>query len=272
MCYHPFMFRSRLFKVILLLPLLAVPFVLGESLAAKPRKPAVAGKRMVVLRSLASETSIIEGTASEADRRVCPASTFKILIAWAALEEGVASPGRLLSSNEAHVPGTPRQLDLQHALVLSSNAYFDRLVAELGRHRLETWIARSGLFPLPLPRTWIGKDLSAAVHGGKLLVTARSLHELMKTIATSGLGTRPDVRETFPGLLEWPSPDPAVRVYGKTGVYGGAVWFTGFGDSDGRRTTVTVFQPGTIADRPGVIARFYREFGVAWSPALIERW
>lgn len=258
------MFRSHFSRAIVFLVFLPAQFFLTGIVWG--RSP------LIVLYSVGSETRLLEGTAADSNRPACPASTFKILIALAALEEGIASPGRLILCSDPHIASSPRHLDLHHAMVLSSNAYFRGLVVELGRNRLEQWVEKSGILEKPLDRSWIGKDLSAAVHGGKILVTPRALHRLMQNIAGFGVGTRPDVRESLVSVLEWPSPDPSVRLYGKTGVYGGAVWFTGFGDRNGKRTIVTVFQHGTIADRPAVIARFYQAFGVFWKPSLLEGW
>lgn len=231
-----------------------------------------AGTPLLIIRSTASETLLVDDPGKMLNHRACPASTFKLLIAWAALEEGVASPGRTLVCAERHLGGKPRLLDLHHALVLSSNEYFRTIARELGRKRLQDWVEKSGLFPLPLPKTWIDKQLAGAVYGGKLTVTPRALHELMRKIADPGLGTRPDVRADLVRSLEWPSPDPGVKLYGKTGVYNGAVWCTGFGEKEGRKTVITIFLPGTLADRPAVISRFYAEFGLSWAPALLENW
>ena len=246
-----------------------VPLLLAFLAGATPLR---AAPQMVVLRTIGSGTPTVEGPLSLADRPACPASTFKVLIAWAALEEKIASPGRLIRCADSFIASVPRLLDLHHALVLSSNDYFRPLVRELGWERLEHWIEKGGLASERFPANRIGRDPGEAVHGGNLRVSPRAMHGLMRKIADATLASRADLGEALAGALEWPSPESGLRIFGKTGVFGGGVWFTGFGERNGVRTTVTVFRKGTIADRPAVIARFYRAFGVSWAPGLLAGW
>ena len=87
--------------------------------------------------------------------RYSPGSTFKIAVATAALEEGVATPdfrvhcgggadfyGRYF---KCHLKGGHGTVDMRHALERSCNVYFYTLGNMLGVDRMHKWATRLGL-------------------------------------------------------------------------------------------------------------------------------
>lgn len=150
--------------------------------------------------------------------RYSPGSTFKILVATAALEEGVVTPeqrifcpgggtfyGRFF---KCHLAGGHGYVDLRHALEKSCNVYFYTVGNMLGVDRLRTWAERLGLagksgVDLPnevesiVPSTewkrkrtgekwYAGETISVSIGQGQVSVTPMSLAVLMASIANGG--------------------------------------------------------------------------------------
>lgn len=205
----------------------------------------------------------------EADRRkaFCPASTFKVLLAWAALEEGWAGPETLLETRDAHVPGSPRRITLHQAMFHSSNDYFLQLFAGERAAALDGWLVRSGLVEKP-PAGWRDDPRQRITGGGTLRVTPEANHALMVKVARGELARSPDVQRALEAVCRWPSGGSGLEVFGKTGVYGGSVWFNGFARRpDGSGLVVcTVRLPGSVPRRTEAVRTFYRTIGLEWNP------
>lgn len=87
-----------------------------------------------------------------------PGSTFKTLMALAALEEGVVTPGERITCSGFYDPGRPDRLrcanhtlyvdlDLEEALMRSCNVYFYRVGGDrLGLQGIEQWGFRAGFW------------------------------------------------------------------------------------------------------------------------------
>ncbi len=151
--------------------------------------------------------------------RYSPGSTFKILVATAALEEGVITPERQIycpgggtfygrffqcSSKAGH-----GYMDMRHALEKSCNTYFYTVGDMLGIDRIHKWGERLGLAGksgIDLPnevesivpsqewkrkrfneRWYAGDTISVSIGQGMVDVTPMSLAVMMATVAT---GTR----------------------------------------------------------------------------------
>ncbi len=150
--------------------------------------------------------------------RYSPGSTFKIAVATAALEEGVATPDfRVHCSGGAvfygryfkcHLKGGHGTVDMRHAIEKSCNVYFYTLGNMLGVDRIHKWATRLGLgvrsgIDLPnevqgiMPSTawkkartgekwYAGETISVAIGQGQVSVTPLSLAVMMATVANGG--------------------------------------------------------------------------------------
>jgi penicillin-binding protein 2 len=176
--------------------------------------------------------------------RYSPGSTFKIAVATAALEEGVATPDfRVHCSGGAvfygryfkcHLKGGHGTVDMRHALEKSCNVYFYTLGNMLGVDRMHKWATRLGLgvrtgIDLPnevqgiMPSTawkkartgekwYAGETISVAIGQGQVSVTPLSLAVMMATVANGGTRYVPHtVRATEErnGWTPVPAPPPA---------------------------------------------------------------
>jgi penicillin-binding protein 2 len=179
--------------------------------------------------------------------RYSPGSTFKIVVAAAALEEGVASPdyrvfcpggatfyGRYFRCHEKAGHGS---VDMRHALEKSCNVYFYTLGNMLGIDRIHKWAAALGLadktgIDLPneiqsiMPSTewkrqrfnekwYAGETISVAIGQGAVSSTPLSLAVMMMTIANGGTRFTPHVLKAVDEGSGWkpiPPPPPQSKV------------------------------------------------------------
>ena len=177
--------------------------------------------------------------------RYSPGSTFKIVMAIAALEEGVVEPedqlvcrgggvfyGRFFACHSTH-----GSVDLPQALARSCNTYFYRLGQELGIDRIHKWATALGLGELTgidLPhevrglipsrewkrathgdRWYAGETISVAIGQGQVSVTPLSMAVMMSAVANGGRVPSPRVlRGAFDGRTGTSEtqalPDPSV--------------------------------------------------------------
>ncbi len=176
--------------------------------------------------------------------RYSPGSTFKIAVATAALEEGVATPdfrvhcgggavfyGRYF---KCHLKGGHGTVDMRHALERSCNVYFYTLGNMLGVDRMHKWATRLGLgvrtgIDLPnevqgiMPSTawkkartgekwYAGETISVAIGQGQVSVTPLSLAVMMATVANGGTRFLPHTIRAIEDRSRWnevPPPAPA---------------------------------------------------------------
>lgn len=173
--------------------------------------------------------------------RYSPGSTFKIVVAAAALEEGLITPdhqiycpggatfyGRFFKCNST---GGHGYLDLRHAIEKSCNVYFYTLGNMLGVDRLHAWSEKLGLagksgIDLPneiesiVPSTewkrqrtgekwYAGETISVAIGQGQLSVTPMSLAVMMATVASGGTRVVPRLVTAVDEGRGWqPVPPP----------------------------------------------------------------
>jgi penicillin-binding protein 2 len=157
--------------------------------------------------------------------RYSPGSTFKIVVATAALEEGLVTPdfkvncpggasffGRYFM---CHLRGGHGLMDMRHALEKSCNVYFYTLGNMLGVDKIHKWAEKLGLagktgIDLPneqeslvpstawkLERTgerWYpGETISVSIGQGQVSVTPASLAVMIATVANGGTRVTPHV-------------------------------------------------------------------------------
>ena len=157
--------------------------------------------------------------------RYSPGSTFKIVVATAAMEEGLVTPDfRVNCSGGAnffgryyrcHLRGGHGSVDMRHAMEKSCNVYFYTLGNMLGVDRIYKWAEKLGLagrtgIDLPneqeslVPNTewkrrrtgekWYpGETISVAIGQGQVTVTPASLALMITTVANGGTKVTPHV-------------------------------------------------------------------------------
>lgn len=176
--------------------------------------------------------------------RYSPGSTFKIVVATAAMEEGLVTPdykvfcpggasfyGRFF---KCHLKGGHGWVDMRHAIEKSCNVYFYTLGNMLGVDRIHKWGALLGLadksgIDLPheidslVPSTewkkartgekwYAGETISVAIGQGQVSVTPMSLAVMMSTIANGGTRFTPHlIRAVDEGKGWTPVPPPAPK-------------------------------------------------------------
>jgi penicillin-binding protein 2 len=173
--------------------------------------------------------------------RYSPGSTFKIVVAAAALEEGVVTPDfRVFCGGGAvfygryfkcHQRGGHGSVDMRHAMEKSCNVYFYTLGNMLGVDRIHKWATRLGLgvksgIDLPneveglVPSTewkrrrrgekwYAGETISVSIGQGQVSVTPISQAVMMATVANGGTRYVPHmVREVDDGSGWTPVPKP----------------------------------------------------------------
>ena len=173
--------------------------------------------------------------------RYQPGSTFKIVVATGALEEGVITPERQIYCPgggtfygrffACHLAGGHGSVDLRHAIERSCNTYFYTVGNMLGVDKMYKWSERLGLalksgIDLPneqesivpstewkLKRTgerWYpGETISVAIGQGQLSVTPVSMAVMMATVANGGTRVVPHIVKAVDEGQGWqPVPRP----------------------------------------------------------------
>jgi len=178
--------------------------------------------------------------------RYSPGSTFKVVVATAALEEGVITPERQIYCPgggtfygrffACHLKGGHGYVDLRHAIEKSCNTYFYTVGNMLGVDKMHRWSEKLGLalksgIDLPnevesiVPSTewklkrngerWYpGETISVAIGQGQLSVTPMSMAVMMATIANGGTRVVPRLVKAVDDGNGWqpvpPPPSPFV--------------------------------------------------------------
>ena len=195
------------------------------------------------------EMQVVTGSKVEMDVARQPASTFKVVIAWAALDRG------LVQDVETPLKGA-EGLGLRQSLQKSINPPFAILAEKMGGDVLGEYAERSGLIEGKILKSWMKAGGQEAVHGGDLKTTLRREHSMAVAWMR---GTEPwngEVGKKLQEALVWKGEK--VEVWAKTGSFGGCLWMTGYG----RDKAVTVFMLGEIGRRPEVVKAFFSRWGV----------
>jgi penicillin-binding protein 2 len=175
--------------------------------------------------------------------RYSPGSTFKIVVATAALEEGLVTPDFKVNCSggatffgryyKCHLKGGHGVVDMRHAIEKSCNVYFYTLGNMLGVDKIYKWAEKLGLagktgIDLPneqesiVPNTawkqkrtgerWYpGETISVSIGQGQVSVTPASLAVMISTVANGGTRVTPHVIKAIDEGQGWkPVPAPAV--------------------------------------------------------------
>jgi len=195
------------------------------------------------------ETLLLAGQERDLDVPREPASTFKAVIAWAALDRG------LVKDVEAPLPGAEGE-NLRMALQKSLNPPFDLLAVELGGDVLGKYAGRSGLIQGEIPARWMEGKEKEARHGADLMTTIRLEHQ----VAVAWMTGRPPwdgpAGQKLQEALLWKGAGKPIRA--KTGTFGGSVWVTGYGPEK----AVTVWLPGGVPRRPEALKIFFSRWEI----------
>ena len=195
------------------------------------------------------EMQVVRGSDSEMDLPREPASTFKVVIAWAALEEGS------VQDVETPLEGAGG-MGLRESLQKSINPPFALLAEKIGARRLAEYASRSGLIEGKIPKDWMKAGGQEAVHGGELKTTLRREHEMVVAWMRGQAPWNSEAGKKLQEALIWRGEKIVVRA--KTGSFGGCLWMTGYGEDK----AVTVFMLGEVGRRPEVVKAFFSRWGV----------
>jgi penicillin-binding protein 2 len=178
-----------------------------------------------------------------------PGSTFKLVVATAALEEGLVTPDYKVTCTgggvfygryfQCHLRGGHGTVDMRHAIEKSCNVYFYTLGQMLGVDRIHKWAAAlglgevtgidlpnevSGLVPseewkmrVKKEKWYPGETISVAIGQGQVSVTPLSLAVMMMTLANGGTRYTPHVLKALDRGTGWepftaPEPRSVVRM------------------------------------------------------------
>jgi beta-lactamase class D len=195
------------------------------------------------------ETQVVAGKEAEMDVGREPASTFKVVIAWAALDRG------LVQDVETPLEGA-EGLGLRQSLQKSINPPFAILAEKLGGDVLGEYAERSGLIKGKIPKDWMKAGGQEAAHAADLKTTIRREHSM----AVAWMhGTAPwggEAGRKLQDALVWKGEKVLLRA--KTGSYGGCLWMTGYGPDK----AVTVFMEGPVSRRPEILKAFFGRWGL----------
>ncbi len=195
------------------------------------------------------EMQVVTGSKAEMDVAREPASTFKVVIAWAALDRG------LVQDVEASLGGA-EGLGLRQSLQKSINPPFAILAEKLGGAVLGEYAERSGLIEGKIPKSWMKAGGQEAAHAADLRTTLRREHSMAVAWMR---GTAPwdgQAGKKLQDALIWKGEKVLLRA--KTGSYGGCLWITGYGPDK----AVTVFMEGPVSRRPEILKAFFGRWGV----------
>ena len=149
----------------------AFMFLAMAGLIAFPARAEFPADAVILETSEEGETLLLSGQESDLDVPREPASTFKTVIAWAALDRG------LVKDVESPLPGAEGD-NLRLALQKSLNPPFDLLAVELGGELLGEYAKRSGLIQGTIPARWMEGKEKEARHGADLMTSIRREHQV----------------------------------------------------------------------------------------------
>jgi beta-lactamase class D len=205
---------------------------------------------MTILETpMRGEMQVVAGSRAEMDIAREPASTFKVVIAWAALDRG------LIQDVETPLHGA-EGLGLRQSLQKSINPPFALLAEKLGGQVLGEYAERSGLIEGEIPKGWMKAGGQEAAHAADLKTTLRREHSMAVAWMRSTSPWNGEAGKKLQDALIWKGEKVLLRA--KTGSYGGCLWMTGCGPDK----AVTVFMEGSISRRPEILKAFFGRWGV----------
>jgi beta-lactamase class D len=192
-----------------------------------------------------------------AGARFSPMSTYKVVIAAAALEVGVLRDEHTIIKWDGRVHDTPagnRDLDLREAMKLSSNWYFQEVFRRLGEGRMRAFAEKLGFGAATgTPRagtTWMD---------GGLTITPVEQAQFFARFAAGQLPVSARTQDVLRRILVIDERGP-ITLRGKTGtgwLDGGVTiaWLAGTVEQPTRRYAFAAFFRGAEADRARLAER-----------------
>jgi penicillin-binding protein 2 len=174
--------------------------------------------------------------------RYSPGSAFKIVVATAALEEGLVDPAFKVNCGGGasffgryflcHLRGGHGVVDMRHAIEQSCNVYFYTLGNMLGVDKIHKWAEKLGLVGLTgidLPneqdsivpstewkrqrtgeRWYPGETISVSIGQGQVTVTPAAMAVMMATVANGGTRVTPHIVRAVDEGGGWKAATPPV--------------------------------------------------------------
>ncbi|MEQ1759339.1 MAG: penicillin-binding protein 2 [Vicinamibacterales bacterium] len=172
--------------------------------------------------------------------RYSPGSIFKIVVATAALEEGLVTADHTVFCGggatffgrffKCHLKGGHGSVDMRHAIEKSCNVYFYTLGNMLGVDKIHKWAEKLGVagktgIDLPneqesiVPSTewkrqrtgekwYAGETISVSIGQGQVSVTPASLAEMITTVANGGTRVTPHLIRAVDEGQGWKTLNP----------------------------------------------------------------
>jgi beta-lactamase class D len=209
---------------------------------------------VILIRDIPGQDMRILGKVEEADRAFSPASTFKMVVALTAFEQGIATPATQAECNDRFLPSRPMRLAFREAMQHSSNEFFQPLFRRLTPEQLVEMGTRCGFGTAPASKR---PPVEEFRHGGIFRITPRQQQDFMKRLALGELPVSWRVQTDLLSVMEWPlGPAEKGHAYGKTGSWEKVYWFTGMRRHSGGVRLVTVLLTAADATREKAIAAF----------------
>jgi bla regulator protein BlaR1 len=191
--------------------------------------------------------------------RLTPASTFKIIIALLALQDGAVADEHvtLRWDGERHeMTGWNRDLDLAEAMRLSATWYFDRLLARLDHDRVAQFLRQ-----IRYGNADASGDPAGFWVNDTLQISAVEQADAMARLAVGGMGVSPRSDDIVRRITRLEQRGGAT-LYGKTGtaLVGGEsgeviIWLVGHVEWQGRSQAFATVARGPAADADVLRAR-----------------
>ncbi len=176
------------------------------------------------------------------------ASLFKVVLAYGAFRSMVITADEELPCADGMERAGRENLNVRDALLHSSNAFFRQLMSRIRPVDLVAAM-RELQFPSAVPaESRLTSQWGDLWHGGDIEISPREVFRFTGVLAKlAGSGAH----AAFISSLERPSEHSGVRIYGKTGTWGGAAWCTGFAMRAQARETVEIATVLARYDVPG---------------------
>jgi len=215
---------------------------------------------VVITQELTPDTTPkIDGLASEARTAYSPASTFKMIIALAAFEQGVATPETKELCNDKHLKLRPMRLNFQQAMFYSSNDFFVKVMENLTNEEIAGMAEKCGFGE---PKGKMPENKSDWRYGATFRVTPLQEAAFLRKLAFGQLPASKSAQKNLVRVMKWPSEVEGVTVYAKTGSWERTYWMVGlaaYPTADGQvfqSIVVTLKDRGSNRDK--AIKRFWQ--------------
>jgi beta-lactamase class D len=190
-------------------------------------------------------------------------SLFKIVLAYAALRSHKLGLQEELACDDRQAQAGKGELSLREAMLYSSNDFFKQVATRLLPEELANAM-RELQFPTALPsESDISQQWDGLWHGAGFEASPVEVFDLTLRLARMALT---ETYAAFVGTLERPIEGGGVRVFGKTGTWGGAAWCAGFSvspETGDVAEVVTVLVKYTVPQWQAAHERALEEFNRA---------